>query len=349
MPISIYSTRAMAAAMRQDKPTGHFLLDTLFVKVDPVIAGTVDIDIIKGKRRIAPFQSPRVEGKLVEKLGFTTNSYKPAYVKPLEQLSAEEVVNNRIAGESIYSLKSPQERAQILLAQQLNNMEDMIARREEWMCAQQLVNGYVDVIGDGVNYRIDLLMDATHKTTLAGTDKWDNAASDPDSDITDAVRLISKDAGLSANIMIGNTATMGVYVKHAKVKDNLNTRRIDLGMIAPQDMGEGVSYYGYVNVDGKIIDLYGYDNWYVDDSDVEQPMIPNGQVIITTTKADFRRHYGAIVDLDAVDELGTSIVALPRFPKKWREKNPSADFLLVQSAPLPAAHQIDAIVSMKVF
>lgn len=341
--ISIYATRAMAAAMRQDKKTGHFLLDTLFSTVDPVIAETVDIDIIKGKRRMAPFQSPRIEGKIVEKQGFTTNTYKPAYIKIKDELSAASVVENRTAGESIYALKTPQEREQALLASQLNDFEDMIARREEWMCAQQLVNGYVDVIGDGVNYRIDLLMDSNHKVTLAGTDKWTDTLSNPDSDISDATRLISKDAGISANIMIGNTSTMSIYVEHAKVKDRLNTRRIDLGMIKPEDLGNGVSYYGYVNVDGKTIDLYGYDNWYVDSNDVEQPMFPDGQVIITSKNADFRRHYGAIKDKKA------GYAALPRFPKTWEVEDPSATWLMVQSAPLPAAHQIDAIVSMKVF
>lgn len=343
MAISIYATRAMAAAMRQDKPAGRFLMDTLFGKVDPKIGKTVDIDIIKGKRRIAPFQSPRVEGKLVEKLGFSTNSYTPAYIKIKDVLEPSDVIDNRSAGESVYSLQTQLEREQMILATTLNDFENMISRREEWMCAQQLVNGYVDVVGDGVNYRIDLQMDADHKITLTGTNIWTDTLSDPDSDIETAVRLISKDAGISANIMVGNTTTMGKYIKHAKVKDNLNTRRIDLGLIKPEDMGEGVSYYGYSNVDGKQIELYGYDEWYVDDNGIEQPMFADGQVVITSTRADFRRHYGAIYDKKS------GYAALPRFPKTWDEEDPSVTFLMVQSAPLPAAHQIDAIVSMKVF
>lgn len=343
MAISIFASRAMAAAMRQDKKTGSFILDLLFSKVDPVIGETVDIDIIKGKRRMAPFQSPRVEGKLVEKLGFTTNSYKPAYIKPKKVLEAADIVNNRTAGESVYSLQSPDERAKIMLATELNDLEDMIIRREEWMAAQQLVNGYVDVVGDGVNYRIDLLMDADHKITLTGTNIWTDALSNPDSDLSDAAGLISKDAGVSANVVIGNSSTMDVYVRHAKVKDNLNTRRIDLGLIKPEDMGDGISYYGYVIVSGKQLDLYGYDNWYIDDAGVEQPMIPDGQIVITSTKADFRRHYGSIKDKKA------GYAAVPRFPKTWDEEDPDATWLMVQSAPLPAAHQIDAIVSMKVF
>lgn len=343
MAINIFQTRAMAAAMRQETKSGRFLLDTLFSRVETHDTETIDIDIIKGKRRMAPFQTPRVEGKLVEKLGFTTNSYKPAYVKPKKVLEASEIVDNRGAGQNVYAMQTPQQRAGIKLAEELNELEEMISRREEWMCAQQLVNGYVDVVGDGVNYRIDLNLDANHKIVLAGSDMWTDDNATPNDDLAVWARLISKDAGLSANTLIGNSLTIGTYLKHPTVKDALNTRRIDLGLLKPEDLGDGVSYFGQIAVDGKVLEVYSYDEWYVDDAGNEQSMIPDGQVVLTSTKADFRRHYGAIKDKKA------GYVAMPRFPKTWEQEDPSMEFLMVQSAPLPATHQIDAIVSAKVF
>jgi len=343
MAIDIFQTRVMVAAMRQEKKTGRFLLDTLFSRVDTHDTETVDIDIIKGKRRMAPFQTPRVEGKLVEKLGFTTNSYKPAYIKPKKVLEASEIIENRTAGQNVYAMQTPQQRATLKLAQELNELEDMITRREEWMCAQQLVNGYVDVVGDGVNYRVDFNLDPNHKVVLAGTDIWTDTAAEPNKDLATWARLISKDAGVSANMLIGNSTTIGTYIEHPNVKESLNTRRIDLGMIKPEDLGDGVSYFGQIAVDGKVLDVYSYDEWYVDDAGVERSMIPDGQVVLTSTKADFRRHYGAIRDKKA------GYAALPRFPKTWEQEDPSMEFLMVQSAPLPAIHQVDAIVSAKVF
>ena len=343
MAISIFETRSMAAAMRQEKKSGRFLLDLLFSRVETHDSETVDIDIVKGKRRMAPFQTPRVEGKLVEKLGFVTNSYKPAYVNPKKVLEAADIVEDRGAGQNVYSMTTPQERAVMKLAEELNELEDMISRREEWMCAQQLVNGYVDVVGDGVNYRIDLNMEANHKVILAGTDVWTDSAATPNKDLAAWARLISKDAGVSANTLIGNSLTIGTYLEHPAVKDSLNTRRIDLGLIKPEDLGDGVSYFGQIAVDGKVLDVYSYDEWYVDTDGNEQNMLPDGQIVLTSTKADFRRHYGAIKDKKA------GYVAMPRFPKTWEQEDPSMEFLMVQSAPLPAAHQIDAIVTAKVF
>ena len=339
--MSIYSTKAMAKAMRQDKPAGTFLMDLLFSKVDPKIGMTVTIDIIKGKRRMAPFQTPRVEGALVEKLGHSTREYTPAYIKPKQELTASSVVDDRIAGDNEYSMTSPQEREAIALAAQLNDLENMIIRREEWMCAQQLVNGYVDVIGTGVNYRIDLGMEASHKITVSPV--WSEAATaKPSSDISDAVKLISKDAGISANVLLGNSSTIEEMLNTTDMKEMLNTRRLDLGLIVPEQFGENATYYGDIVVNGKRLQVWSYDEWFEDENGTEQPMIPNDKIVVTSTNADFRRHYGAIKDKKA------GWASVPRFPKVWDVEDPSITWIMVQSAPLPAAHQIDAIVVLSV-
>jgi len=339
--MSIYATKAMARAMRQDKKAGTFLMDKFFGTVDPKIGKTVTIDIIKGKRRIAPFQTPRVEGTLVEKRGHSTREYTPAYLKPKQELEATEVVDDRIAGDNEYALTTPQERESIALATQLNDLEEMIIRSEEWMCAQQLVNGFVDVVGVGVNYRIDLGMEASHKITVATV--WsDKVNATPFSDIGDAVTLISKDAGISANCVLANSDTIEEMLDTDDLDKKLNTRRMDLGQINPMQFGENATYYGDLIVKGKRLEVWSYDEWYVDDAGVEQPMIPVGKVVVTSDNADFRRHYSAIKDKKA------GWAAIPRFPKTWEQEDPSITWIMVQSAPLPAAHQIDAICVLTV-
>lgn len=341
MAIDIFGTRAMAAAMRQDKPAGTFLLDTFFTKVETSEAETVDIDIVKGKRRLAPFQTPRIEGKLVEKRGFTTNSYKPAYIKPKKILEASDIVNSRSSGESAYSMQTAEERAQTKLAEELMDLEDMVTRREEWMAAQQLVNGYVDVVGDGVNYRIDLSMDATHKIT-AGTAWSDVSNATPTVDVGAAVRLISKDSGKSANVMVGNSAAIEEFLNTTEIGKKLDIRRLELGQISPEQF-DGATYYGDIFIAGKRIAVWSYDEWYIDDTTGDElPMIPDGKVVVASTGADARRHYGAIRDRKA------GFAALPRFPKTWDEEDPAVDYLMVQSAPLPAFHEIDAVCVLTV-
>jgi hypothetical protein len=51
--------------------------------------------------------------------------------------------------------------------------------------------------------------------------------------------------------------------------------------------------------------------------------------------------YGCIKDLSAMYPVA-------RFPKSWEEEDPSARFLLMQSAPLLVPTQIDSFLSAQV-
>lgn len=338
MAVDIFSPRAMVGALRQDKPVGRFLLDTLFKKVEMSAAEHIDIDIIKGKRKMSPFVSPVVEGKVIAHQGFSTNSYKPAYIKQKFVTLASDILANRVAGEPIYFGKSPAERASETLAQELIDHENMISRREEWMAAQMLTTGAVSVIGDGINQVVDFQVDATHKITLTGTDLWTDALSAPLADLAAWQKMVLKDSGMNPDIIIGGSDAISALVGHADVKSTLDTRRIELGKIDPRELDPGVIYWGTIIANGVNLDVYSYDEWFTDDNDVDQPLIPAGKIVMTSTRADFRRHYGAIKDLKA------GLNAIPRFVKSWEQEDPSARFVLMQSAPLPAIHQVDALI-----
>lgn len=339
MSVSIYETRTMLAAMRQEAPTNMFLLDTLFNTVETFDSEHVDIDIVKGDERLAPFVSPRVEGKLMEEQGFSTRSYKPGYVKPKYITQAADLIKDRNAGENIYEGSAPS-RGETRLAKNLADGEKQIARREEWMAAQGLVTGKVDVVGDGINYQIDFGMNPDHIVTLAGTDLWSDATnSDPLGDIADWSVLIADNGNANANIMVGGKDAITALFNNASVRSALDVRRINIGEISPALLAPGVSYFGTLIANGVNVDVYQYIGSYKDDAGDRQRYIPDGQVILTSTEADFRRNFGAIADLDA------GLVPMMAFPKSWETKDPSARHVLIQSAPLPAPHQIDAIVS----
>ena len=107
--MNIYKTVAMLRAMNpnQGEVTNNFLLDTLFQTIELSATETVEIDIIKGDERLAPFCTPIVGGKLMEEQGFKTNVYTPAYVKPMFTITAANAITDRVAGESPSSESSP--------------------------------------------------------------------------------------------------------------------------------------------------------------------------------------------------------------------------------------------------
>ena len=336
MTISMFEIRTMLAAIEQMYIPKTFLLDMFFKKENIANTKHVDIDIIKGKRRLAPFVQPMAEGKVVEREGYTTNSIIPPYVKPKMPFTAMDLLN-RQRGDTIYQGNaSPAVRAQMQLGKDLLKLNQMIIRREEWMAAQGLNTGIVTISGDGIDAQIDFNMGATHKITLAGAALWDDSSSTPLANLRAWKQLVAKDSGLVPDVAVFGSDVVNAFLAHATVKSNLDTRRIELGQIKPELLPNGASYIGRI----EQLDIYTYDEYYLDDADVLQPMVPVDKVWLGSTRADTTRQYGAIQDLEAM-------AVVKYFPKSWITKDPSVQWVMLQSAPIVCPNQIDAFLSAK--
>ncbi len=349
MSISIFETRTMLQIILQLKRPKTFLLDTFFSGFRQFDTMNVDIDIFKGKRRMAPFVAPVMEGKVVEKLGYTTNSYKPPYVKPKMATTAQQILQ-RSPGQVIYGTQSMAERAAEELGRNLGDLLDQHTRREEWMAAQALNGGIINVVGDGVNDTIDFQMAASHKVTLSGASLWTATTSDPVKDLGTWARLCSQDSGI-----VPNAAVIGTDVANALLAQlrnpnyngygEISTIKVTLGQINPQLLPNGCTYLGMLQAPSLNIDLFTYDEWYISDADgLEYPMVPVNKIFLGSTNAQNSKLYGAIQDMDLLEELGSATIAVPRLPKSWVTKDPGVRWLMTQSAPLIALNQPDAFV-----
>ena len=339
--LDLFDTRTMLAALEQMLPPKTFLRDTFFGTVETSNTKYVDIDIMKGKRRLAPFVAPTKEGKLIERIGWKTNSYEPPYVKPKMVTTAQDFLKRDI-GNTIYGAQDTAfTRAAKQVGKDLKELDGIITRREEWMASKLLSSGQVRVLGEGVDETIDFQMEASHLITLSGTDLWsDQTNSTPIEDLRAWRRLILKDSGRSVTDVVMGSAAIDAFLDHPDVRGKLDTRRIDLGEIRPQELAQGVLYYGRIR--DVNVDLWVYDEWYIDpESNIEEPMVDATHVLMGDRTARTARHYGAIQDLKAN-------ASVARFPKSWEEEDPSVRFLMLQSAPLLALHQVDAFIRAKV-
>lgn len=343
MTISIYETRTMLQALEERFPPYTFLKDMFFSKeVNTFVTKHVDIDVMKGKRRVAPYVKPTSEGQVVERIGYRTDTYEPPYIKPKMPTTAQLFLDRQM-GNTIYGPNDgPEQRAAMQMGKDLAELEDMIIRREETQAAELLNTGLVTITGDGFSETIDFQMSASHKITLSGTDLWDNASAQPLEKLRQIKRIVTKDSGLVPNVCIMGFDALDAFIKHANVKGALDTRRIDLGQILPVEQAMGVTYYGRIRDIG--MDLYTYEEYYIHPTTtVLTPMVPEKKVFIGSTQARCSTNYGAIQDLDAGGNFAVS-----RFPKSWRTKDPSTQWLLLQSAPLLAMNQVDAFASVTV-
>lgn len=339
----IFDTLTMLEAVEQMSAPRRFLLNTFFNGGMPETFGTetVTIDIIKGQRKMAPFVHPTLPGSVSARKGFTSSTYKPPYIQPKRATRAE-LILKRSAGDNPFSTRTALERAGERLGRDLLEMDEEIIRREEWMCAQALTTGKIRVVGEGVDDTIDFLMEDTHKVTLA-SGRWNTDASDPIGNLRQWRRLIAKDSGRSANVAVLSSGAQDAFQSNKKVLEQLNSRRVDMGLIKPEELPDGVTYIGYLNDPG--VDLYAYDEWYADDEGEDQPVIPEGGLILGSTSTRNAMLYAAIQDMEAIE---SGLVEAARFPKSWVTKEPSMRWLKLQSAPLAGLLEPNAFLFAKV-
>jgi hypothetical protein len=168
----LYDTNALIQVVPNLKRPQKFLLDKFFPNLVVSETEYVSIDIDVGTRRMSPFVSPMVEGKLVEQRRYQTNVFKPAYIKDKRAPDLRKPVR-RMIGEHIGGALSGAEREAANIEFEMTDQIDMIDRRLEWMAAQALLGGTVTITGDGFpTTLVDFGRDAALTVALSGGALW---------------------------------------------------------------------------------------------------------------------------------------------------------------------------------
>ena len=335
--VSLFETRELIAVANNVPTASTFLQDTFFKKVEVVPSENVDIVVRKGKRTLAPFVSPKVAGKIVKTSTKSVRSYKPAYIKEKWVTEATNIIgqsNNVFYAEN----KSIAEVVAEKVARETIEHKENLIRRIEWMVSQVLTTGKVEVKGEGVDEVIDFGFDDNQFVVLTDN-TWDSDDVDPIAMMREWRRERVKAGGIAPNVAVFGSDAVDAFVNNAKVEKVLDLRRVDRGMINPEILPEGVTYWGYIPEIAT--DIYSYDEWYIDENGDEKAMVDPKGVIYGSTKTQAKRVYGAIKDLQA-------LTATKFFLKSWEVEDPSARFMLLQSAPLVVPVEVDAFMFAKV-
>lgn len=348
--MDMFETRIMLQALEQLFPPKSFLLDMFFKGSLTFESTNVDLDIIKGNRKMAAFVRPIKEGKVVDGKGYSTRTVNPGYIKEKMRSTAADLMA-RSAGNTVYAGETLSARAARRNGDDLRYLDNRMSRREEWMAAKSLDEGKVTISGDGFSDEVDFLMPADHKVTLLTDARWSESTTcNPLADLRTWARKIQQDSGLTPDVVVFGL-TAWDYFEAWCISQRINPIsliQIQLGKIDPQALPSGAVFMGSVNAGGFHLNLYTYNEWYeADDSATQYPMVPDKKVWVGCTSAQNVRLYGAIQDMDAITG-GTTTYVARRFPKSWVEKDPSVRWIMLQSAPLPALNQSDAFISAQV-
>lgn len=343
--MKIYNTISLLKATQQIPPVRTFLKDTFFPKVETFVTEEVLLDVRKGSQKMAPFVAPRVGGVTIEREGFQTVKYKAPRIAPQRPVTIDDI-SSRGFGEDIISLKTPEQRQGELIARDLQDYEDMITRREEWMASQVLfygsaiLKGYTD--SNNKNFvEQDLNYQFTNTETLLGAEIW-GAGGDIYSQL-DQWRLdLIKKTGVGPSIAVFGRDALAKFRADTKMREMMDIRNMNFGEIKPLVMADGTTFIGRLPELG--LDIYTYDAWYKDDDGSLKPYVPADRVMLGTPGLGSFA-YGAITQ---IEKERFKTYEGKRVPKMWADNENEAVMTRMSSRPVPKPDDVDSWYVAKV-
>ena len=339
--VSIYDPRYLAEVVRTTPPVHTFFLDTYFSNIKTFPTKGVDIDIVKGDRQMASFVHPLVGGQVLRDQGYKTESFTPPLINPLTITTANDALE-RAPGEDLYSGKTPEERAAQQLIEDYKRLDDAATRREEWMAVQAIVTGQIPIVGKGVNEIIDFGF--TNTETLTGTAQWGKSAAKISDNLEDWADKVLTNGFANVDMAIMGKTALRNFLADEKISKMLDNRRVEMGLIHPRDLPNGVKYVGHLN--SPDIDIYSYSEVYLDDwtnpeAPATLPLMPENKVVLIASHPDYMMAYGACTYVeDSTQQWMTA--QTDRLLRSYVAHHPDRRMLELQAHPLPIPDKADS-------
>ena len=339
--INFFDTYSLIAVVDEIVPKQTFFRDRYFPTGENDIFNSDKVltEYRQGDRRMAAFVSDRASDIPMERRGYEIHEYQPARIAPSRPLSADDL-EKRGFGEALYSTSTPAERAARLILDDMTDMEQRIVRREEWMCAQTMINNactmqhYIDDKTKGEVRHVQFYGGTSDHTYTVAT-KWSETSSNILGDGRAMARMLSSRGLPAADILVG-VDTADALLQNEKIKEQLDRNSgIIVGTIDQQlSPYDGVTYMGTLNFGGYRLNLISVDETYVDESGVTQKYFPATSAMVTAPGCGHLM-YGRITQIDYGSTVHSSY-AKKRVPKFVINQEADVRKLRLASRPLAA-------------
>lgn len=328
-----FTTIELLKALDQRIPVYSFFTE-FFPDGKVHTASKLQIDIKKGKRPLAPFCSPMEGGKVLKRQGYRTKVIDTPRIAPQTILTVDDV-EKRMAGENIYTTKTPEQRELELLAEDTKELEDRIERTKNWLAREMIYNGKINIQDEEDGYCFEIDFDFTNKEVLAKG--WDEADSDPIADLTRARLNCIQSAGVAPTVAILSGDVVDAFKNHEKVQKAMDIKNFNFAAYTPKIVNDAVTFLGVISELG--LELYRYDDWFVDENGKEQPFVPKGTVALLP-KIVGAMEYGLVTQYEG-DVKGFCSYQSNLVPLVYGSVEGNAKNYRLTSRPVPIPKNVD--------
>ncbi|WP_438449417.1 major capsid protein [Gorillibacterium sp. sgz5001074] len=340
MNLNIYRTQILLGAVERILPAHSFFRSTFFPNLQTFVTEEVLLDYKKSKRKMAPFVAPRVGGITMDRQGYRTDKYAAPKIAPQRAITVDDLVI-RGMGENVFSQRTPEQRQSELIGKDLAELDEMIARREEWMCRELLLNGKITMKGyidrDNNTY-VEQLLDYgfTNKEILTGGAVWSAETSAIYADLARWRLNIIQRSGRAPKVAILGQNASAEFCADSDINEKLKQYNGLFAELRPVIQDDALTHIGRLPELG--LDLYTYNEWYIDDDGTEKPMMPVDHVILGRPGMG-EILYGAVTQMESDGQFYT--YEGTRVPKSWADTNNEQRMVRLSGRPVPKPEDID--------
>lgn len=336
--MNIYETASLVMAIQGIDPSPSFLADRYFPTNDATDIFKTEKVLVEsrdGNRILAPFTSPNGGPVIVGRQGQRMKEYTPPTVAPGRELTIADL-QKRGFGETILPNTTPAQRAQMLALRDLDELDAMIARREEQMAGEVMTtNGCVMLrIDDDLSVTVDDVLKFyegdDNPAQIAFDESWDDPQAPVLKHLADMVRAQTA-IGMRATELVCAPDVADAVINNEGVQKMLDNRRINIGEAAPKLEAPGAAVVCTLNINGHMVDVISYDETYVDYAGKVKAYIPDGTCVLTAPGAG-RKFYGAVTQIEDDGEYHTW--PRRRVPRVLVDKDNNTKTIAVTSRPL---------------
>ena len=337
--VNIYTPRYLAEVVRLAPPVHTYFRDTFFTNVKTFATERVDIDLVKGDRRMAAFVHPRAGGQVLRETGYETQSYKPPLINPYDLTTADRLMA-RLPGEDMYSGMTPAQRAAEKLIDEYNRLNDAATRREEWMAVQTMLNNectmqtFIDDKTKGEKLHVQFFEGSASEHIYTPAKPWTSFA-EMRADVIAMCRMLSY-RGLPVTDLLLGTDTADAILQFEDLQRLLDKNSgIAIGSIREQLTAyTGVVLLGVLNFGGFPLNLISVEESYMDDDGPNKPYFPKTGAMVTAPACGHFM-YGQITQIDYGSTVPISHPGV-RVPKFTLDQDNDMRKLRLATRPLAA-------------
>lgn len=340
--LNFFDTYVLMAIAEEIVPQASFFKDRYFpTGEDDIFAcDKVLTEYRKGDRKMAAFVSSRAGDIPMDRIGYSIHEYQPAFIAPSRVLTMDDL-KKRGFGEALYANSTPAERAARLQLRDMTDMDRRIIRREEWMCAQTMINNactmqtYIDDKTEGETLYVKFFDNSSdHNYTVASP--WATWA-EMKADVRAMCRQLSRRGLPAVDLLLGADVADAV-LQFEGLPDLLNKNSgIVTGKIEEElSPYDGVVFMGQLNFGGPKLNLISVDETYVDSTGAEQRYFPTTSAMVTAPACGHLM-YSQITQIDYGTAEPASHAGI-RIPKLTVDQDKDIRKMRLGSRPLAAPH-----------